>query len=199
MGVSSRSSWPITTSAAGSTTVCPEDGAASAPPQTRSCICPESSSGESSTLWPERYSRRSVSEAHCVLDLRCVCVCLQKYEVELFKLALPCLSAVGGALPPDYMESKYTVVMEKQSSMDAEGNFNPQPADTSRSEFSCKHECSRSLHTASETYVFLILSYHKRRKSNLIRFVFMTGERFGLCAMIMKTVAIMSKIVLLNN
>ncbi|KAL1264893.1 hypothetical protein QQF64_005248, partial [Cirrhinus molitorella] len=55
----------------------------------------------------------------------------KKYDVELFKLALPCLSAVGGALPPDYMESNYMAMMEKQSSMDADGNFNPQPADTS--------------------------------------------------------------------
>ncbi|MGH0126585.1 UNVERIFIED_CONTAM: hypothetical protein FKN15_076185 [Acipenser sinensis] len=53
-----------------------------------------------------------------------------RYEQELFKLALPCLSAVAGALPPDYMESNYVAMMEKQSSMDAEGNFNPQPADT---------------------------------------------------------------------
>ncbi|RXM31020.1 hypothetical protein EOD39_7372, partial [Acipenser ruthenus] len=55
---------------------------------------------------------------------------LKRYEQELFKLALPCLSAVAGALPPDYMESNYVAMMEKQSSMDAEGNFNPQPADT---------------------------------------------------------------------
>lgn len=69
---------------------------------------------------------------------RCdVIVSLQKYDVELFKLALPCLSAVGGALPPDYMESNYVAMMEKQSSMDAEGNFNPQPADTSRSVNTC--------------------------------------------------------------
>ncbi|KAM9196110.1 ryanodine receptor 2 [Mergus octosetaceus] len=54
-----------------------------------------------------------------------------KYEQELFKLALPCLSAVAGALPPDYMESNYVNMMEKQSSMDSEGNFNPQPVDTS--------------------------------------------------------------------
>lgn len=58
---------------------------------------------------------------------------LQKYDAELFKLALPCLSAVAGALPPDYMESNYVAMMEKQSSMDAEGNFNPQPVDTSKS------------------------------------------------------------------
>ncbi|XP_028826293.1 ryanodine receptor 2 isoform X5 [Denticeps clupeoides] len=55
----------------------------------------------------------------------------KSYDPELFKLALPCLSAVAGALPPDYMESTYVAVMEKQSSMDEEGNFNPQPADTS--------------------------------------------------------------------
>ena len=56
----------------------------------------------------------------------------QTYEQELFKLALPCLSAVAGALPPDYMESNYVSMMEKQSSMDSEGNFNPQPVDTSK-------------------------------------------------------------------
>ncbi|KAM8814823.1 ryanodine receptor 2 isoform 1-T1 [Rhynchonycteris naso] len=55
----------------------------------------------------------------------------KKYEQELFKLALPCLSAVAGALPPDYMESNYVSMMEKQSSMDSEGNFNPQPVETS--------------------------------------------------------------------
>ncbi|XP_078504129.1 ryanodine receptor 2 [Lissotriton helveticus] len=55
----------------------------------------------------------------------------KKYEQELFKLALPCLSSVAGALPPDYMESNYVSMMVKQSSMDSEGNFNPQPVDTS--------------------------------------------------------------------
>ncbi|NXK89543.1 RYR2 protein, partial [Formicarius rufipectus] len=55
----------------------------------------------------------------------------KKYEQELFKLALPCLSAVAGALPPDYMESNYVNMMEKQASMDSDGNFNPQPVDTS--------------------------------------------------------------------
>ncbi|XP_037829496.1 ryanodine receptor 2 [Kryptolebias marmoratus] len=54
----------------------------------------------------------------------------KRYDQELFKLALPCLSAVAGALPPDYMESNYMAMMEKQSSMDSEGNFTPQPADT---------------------------------------------------------------------
>uniref|UniRef100_A0A8C3ARP2 Ryanodine receptor 2 n=1 Tax=Cyclopterus lumpus TaxID=8103 RepID=A0A8C3ARP2_CYCLU len=56
----------------------------------------------------------------------------KRYDQELFKLALPCLSAVAGALPPDYMESNYMAMMEKQSSMDSEGNFTPQPADTTK-------------------------------------------------------------------
>lgn len=59
-------------------------------------------------------------------------LCFQRYDQELFKLALPCLSAVAGALPPDYMESNYVAMIEKQSSMDSEGNFNPQPADASK-------------------------------------------------------------------
>jgi len=42
------------------------------------------------------------------------------------------LSAVAGALPPDYMESNYVNMMEKQASMDSDGNFNPQPVDTSK-------------------------------------------------------------------
>lgn len=57
---------------------------------------------------------------------------VQRYDQELFKMALPCLSAVAGALPPDYMESNYMAMMEKQSSMDSEGNFTPQPADTTK-------------------------------------------------------------------
>uniref|UniRef100_A0AAX7UUJ1 Ryanodine receptor 2 n=1 Tax=Astatotilapia calliptera TaxID=8154 RepID=A0AAX7UUJ1_ASTCA len=56
----------------------------------------------------------------------------KQYDQELFKLALPCLSAVAGALPPEYMESNYMAMMEKQSSMDSEGNFTPQPADTTK-------------------------------------------------------------------
>ncbi|XP_072559363.1 ryanodine receptor 2 isoform X3 [Paramormyrops kingsleyae] len=65
----------------------------------------------------------------------------KRYDLELFKLALPCLSAVAGALPPDYMESNYVAMMEKQSSMDSEGNFTPQPADTSNVTVPEKLDC----------------------------------------------------------
>lgn len=61
-----------------------------------------------------------------------LCFMMKRYDQELFKLALPCLSAVAGALPPDYMESNYMAMMEKQSSMDSEGNFTPSPADTAK-------------------------------------------------------------------
>ncbi|XP_076743293.1 ryanodine receptor 2 isoform X3 [Maylandia zebra] len=64
-----------------------------------------------------------------------------KYDQELFKLALPCLSAVAGALPPEYMESNYMAMMEKQSSMDSEGNFTPQPADTTNVTVPEKLDC----------------------------------------------------------
>lgn len=64
----------------------------------------------------------------------CFSSIMKRYDHELFKLALPCLSAVAGALPPDYMESNYMAMMEKQSSMDSEGNFIPRPADTAKYE-----------------------------------------------------------------
>ncbi|CAN0250954.1 unnamed protein product [Lampetra fluviatilis] len=54
----------------------------------------------------------------------------QRYEPELFKMALPCLSGIAGALPPDYMESQYMAALEKQVSVDADGNFEPRPKDT---------------------------------------------------------------------
>lgn len=57
---------------------------------------------------------------------------LQQYDQELFKLALPCLSAVAGALPPDYMESSSLDMIEKHLCVDAERNFTPRPADATR-------------------------------------------------------------------
>lgn len=57
---------------------------------------------------------------------------MQEYDQELFKLALPCLSAVAGALPPDYMESNSMDMIEKEPCVDSERNFTPRPADTAR-------------------------------------------------------------------
>ncbi|XP_054825893.1 ryanodine receptor 3 [Eublepharis macularius] len=54
----------------------------------------------------------------------------KKYDPELFRMALPCLSAIAGALPPDYLDTRITSTLEKQTSVDAEGNFDPKPINT---------------------------------------------------------------------
>ncbi|KYO28310.1 ryanodine receptor 3 isoform A [Alligator mississippiensis] len=55
---------------------------------------------------------------------------LQKYDPELFRMALPCLSAIAGALPPDYLDTRIRATLEKQTSLDPEGNFDPKPINT---------------------------------------------------------------------
>ncbi|XP_074091124.1 ryanodine receptor 3 isoform X9 [Macrotis lagotis] len=55
---------------------------------------------------------------------------LKKYDTDLFRMALPCLSAIAGALPPDYLDTRITAILEKHTSVDAEGNFDPKPINT---------------------------------------------------------------------
>lgn len=57
---------------------------------------------------------------------------MQKYDPELFKMAMPCLSAIGGALPPDYVDASINTTVEKPVSVDAQGNFDPKPISTAR-------------------------------------------------------------------
>lgn len=57
---------------------------------------------------------------------------MQKYEQELFKMAMPCLSAIAGALPPDYVDCSLSAVLEKPVSVDAQGNFEPRPICTAK-------------------------------------------------------------------
>uniref|UniRef100_A0A8C1ULM0 Ryanodine receptor 3 n=1 Tax=Cyprinus carpio TaxID=7962 RepID=A0A8C1ULM0_CYPCA len=54
----------------------------------------------------------------------------KKYDAELFKMAMPCLSAIAGAIPPDYVDSSPGSTLVKQASVDAQGNFDPQPINT---------------------------------------------------------------------
>ncbi|KAI7799584.1 putative ryanodine receptor 3 [Triplophysa rosa] len=54
----------------------------------------------------------------------------KKYDGELFKMAMPCLSAIAGAIPPDYVDSSPGSTLVKQASVDAQGNFDPQPINT---------------------------------------------------------------------
>nr|XP_060475668.1 ryanodine receptor 3 [Panthera onca] len=54
----------------------------------------------------------------------------KKYDPDLFRMALPCLSAIAGALPPDYLDTRISATLEKQISVDADGNFDPKPINT---------------------------------------------------------------------
>ncbi|XP_028834345.1 ryanodine receptor 3 isoform X8 [Denticeps clupeoides] len=55
----------------------------------------------------------------------------KKYDQDLFKMAMPCLSAIAGALPPDYVDSSIcSTTLEKQTSIDPQGNFDPKPIST---------------------------------------------------------------------
>ncbi|CAL8286331.1 unnamed protein product [Lota lota] len=55
----------------------------------------------------------------------------RKYDSELFKMAMPCLSAISGALPPDYVDASISTNLEKPVSVDSHGNFDPKPINTS--------------------------------------------------------------------
>uniref|UniRef100_A0A7N6BF62 Ryanodine receptor 3 n=1 Tax=Anabas testudineus TaxID=64144 RepID=A0A7N6BF62_ANATE len=54
----------------------------------------------------------------------------KKYDAELFKMAKSCLCAVAGALPPDFVDASLGATLEKQASVDTQGNFDPKPINT---------------------------------------------------------------------
>ncbi|XP_038551055.1 ryanodine receptor 3-like [Micropterus salmoides] len=54
----------------------------------------------------------------------------KKYDAELFKMAMSCLCAIAGALPPDFVDASPGATLEKQAPMDAQGNFDPKPINT---------------------------------------------------------------------
>ncbi|ESO90186.1 hypothetical protein LOTGIDRAFT_123762 [Lottia gigantea] len=54
------------------------------------------------------------------------------YDPELFSKALPCLSAIGCALSPDYTLSHNADSWYGQSSVDIDGTYTPQPVTTTR-------------------------------------------------------------------
>lgn len=57
---------------------------------------------------------------------------LQKYDAELFKMANSCLCAIAGALPPDFVDASLEGTLEKQASVDSQGNFDPRPINTAK-------------------------------------------------------------------
>ncbi|OCT66306.1 hypothetical protein XELAEV_18042564mg [Xenopus laevis] len=54
----------------------------------------------------------------------------KKFDAELSKITMPCLCAIAGAIPPDYVDASYSSKTEKKASVDAEGNFDPKPVET---------------------------------------------------------------------
>ncbi|XP_064817177.1 ryanodine receptor 3-like, partial [Oncorhynchus masou masou] len=54
----------------------------------------------------------------------------KKFDSDLFKTGMSCLSATAGALPPDYVDASPGATLEKQASVDAHGNFDPKPINT---------------------------------------------------------------------
>lgn len=55
-----------------------------------------------------------------------------EYEPELFGKALPCLTAIGCALPPDYFQSSHgddSIYYKKQQETTV-GQYTPTPIDT---------------------------------------------------------------------
>ncbi|XP_056284489.1 ryanodine receptor 3 [Pseudoliparis swirei] len=54
----------------------------------------------------------------------------KKYDADLFKMSTSCLCAIGGALPPDFVDASSGATLETQASVDAQGNFDPKPINT---------------------------------------------------------------------
>lgn len=50
---------------------------------------------------------------------------------------MPCICAIAGAIPPDYVDASYSSKTEKKASVDAEGNFDPKPVETTKWEDFC--------------------------------------------------------------
>lgn len=47
-------------------------------------------------------------------------------------MAKSCLCAIAGAVPPDFVDATPGATLEKQASMDAQGNFDPNPINTAK-------------------------------------------------------------------
>ncbi|KAF3706490.1 Ryanodine receptor 1 [Channa argus] len=54
----------------------------------------------------------------------------KKFDAEIFKISMPCICSIAGAIPPDYVDASYSSKTEKKASVDAEGNFDPKPVET---------------------------------------------------------------------
>lgn len=78
---------------------------------------------------------------------------------------MPCICAIAGAIPPDYVDASYSSKTEKKASVDAEGNFDPKPVDTTKYDRSERYRITFPLNTFPlktvlfDHVVFLLLFY----------------------------------------
>ncbi|XP_034536962.1 ryanodine receptor 2 [Notolabrus celidotus] len=56
---------------------------------------------------------------------------VKPYEPQLLRLCVQCLTAVAQALPPDHTDWSCMSYIDRKTSMDTDGHFDPQPIDTS--------------------------------------------------------------------
>lgn len=47
-------------------------------------------------------------------------------------MAKSCLCAIAGALPPDFVDASLGTTLEKQATVDSQGNFDPKPVNTAK-------------------------------------------------------------------
>lgn len=81
---------------------------------------------------------------------------------------MPCLCAIAGAIPPEYVDASYSSHTEKKASVDAEGNFDPKPVETTK--WADDKSCTEIVNYRNKVYeVFLILlclsQHHHPRKA----------------------------------
>ncbi|KAL0964499.1 hypothetical protein UPYG_G00324660 [Umbra pygmaea] len=78
----------------------------------------------------------SVSEEECHLSRKLFwgvfkTLSRKPYDAELCRLALQCLTAAAGALPPDHTDPGCIAWVDRRPCLDSQGHFDPQPVDTS--------------------------------------------------------------------
>lgn len=114
-----------------------------------------------STCWIMLYAVQAVL---CILGCW-----FQAYDPELFSKALPCLSAIGCALSPDYTLTGHDDSWFNRAMAESEGVYNPTPVDTSRLVYnictmSHVYESTCTLRTIWTNVIFVSKYYARRNK-----------------------------------
>lgn len=134
----SCSFWPTTMNAVGNIIASLMVGLTLEWHQKRNCIWPANCFGGSLNRLHIRWSSCNMRFffskifdgiwAHCNIWI----LWFQKFDAEIFKISMPCICSIAGAIPPDYVDASYSSKTEKKASVDAEGNFDPKPVETTK-------------------------------------------------------------------